>query len=143
MTLLYNRSRSTQDHNLYKLYIGLKCQVPFAVCQVSRSSDLWFWRRRFFKRVFTIYGHGGHLGNVSRTNYRIRPNYRTVRSGFSKLLTTLICGKICIYLLRIHYKKDQKRTYLMMTMPFFLNFFTKAYVVGTHLNCIDLSVQFK
>ena len=40
--------------------------------------------------------------------YRIRPNYRTVRLGFSKLLGTLICGKICIYLLRIHYKKDQK-----------------------------------
>ena len=26
----------------------------------------------------------------------------------------------------------------MMTMQFFLTFFTKAYVVGTHLNCIDL-----
>ena len=51
-------------------------------------------------------------------SYRIRPNYRTVRSGFSKLLRTLICGKICIYLLRIHYKKDQKRTYLMMTAIF-------------------------
>ena len=60
-----------------------------------------------------------------------------MRSGFSKLLETLICGKICINQLRIHYKKDQKRTYLMMTMPFFLIFFIKAYVVGTHLNCID------
>ena len=26
---------------------------------------------------------------------------------------------------------------------FFLYFFTKAYVVGTHLNCIDKSMQFK
>ena len=42
-------------------------------------------------------------------NFRIQPNYRTVRLGFSKLLGTLICGKICIYLLRIHYKKDQKK----------------------------------
>ena len=75
--------------------------------------------------------------------YRIRPNYRTVRLGFSNLQDTLIRGQICIYLLRIHYKKDQKRTYLMMTMRFFLTFFTKAYVVGTHLNCIDLSMQFK
>ena len=32
-----------------------------------------------------------------------------MRLGFSKLLGTLICGKICIYLLRIHYKKDQKK----------------------------------
>ena len=75
--------------------------------------------------------------------YRIGPNYHTVRLGFSNLQDTLICGQICIYLLRIHYKKDQKRTYLMMTMRFFLTFFTKAYVVGTHLNCIDLSMQFK
>ena len=52
-------------------------------------------------------------------HYRIRPNYRTVRLGFSKLLGTLICGKMCIYLLRIHYKKDQKKTYLMMIMRFF------------------------
>ena len=43
------------------------------------------------------------------TAKHIRPNYRTVRLGFSKLLGTLICGKICIYLLRIHYKKDQKK----------------------------------
>ena len=42
-------------------------------------------------------------------NDRIRPNYHTVHLAFSKLLGTLICGKICIYLLRIHYKKDQKK----------------------------------
>ena len=74
--------------------------------------------------------------------YRIPPNYRTVCLGFSNLQDTLICGQTCICLLRIHYKKDQKRTYLMI-MRFFLTFFTKAYVVGTHLNCIDLSMQFK
>ena len=77
------------------------------------------------------------------TQYRIRPNYHIVRLGISNLQDTRICGQICIYLLRIHYKKDQKRTYLMMIMRFFLTFFTKAYVVGTHLNCIDLSMQFK
>ena len=27
-------------------------------------------------------------------NYHIRPNYRTVRLGFSELLGTLSCGKI-------------------------------------------------
>ena len=56
-------------------------------------------------------------------NYRIRPNYRIVRLGFSKLLGTLICGKMCIYLLRIHYKKDQKKTYLIMIMRFFFSDF--------------------
>ena len=32
--------------------------------QVSWKSACRFWRRRFFK-VFTIYGHGGHLGHVT------------------------------------------------------------------------------
>ena len=39
--------------------------------------------------------------------YRIRPNYRTVHLGFSKLLGTLSCGRIWIYLLMVHYKKSE------------------------------------
>ena len=57
------------------------------------------------------------------STYHIRPNYRTVHLGISKLLGTLICGKICIYLPRIRYKKDQKRVYLMMIMRVFFCFF--------------------
>ena len=77
--------------------------------------------------------------------YRIRPNYRTVRLGFSKLLGTLICGKICIYLLRKHNKKDQKKYFFFDDESgiFFLIFFIQAYVVSTQLNCIDKSMQFK
>ena len=75
--------------------------------------------------------------------YRILPNYRTVRLGFSEFLGTLICGNTCIYLLRIHYKKIRKKTYMMMMIMRFFIFFIKAYVVGTHLNCIDKSMQFK
>ena len=75
--------------------------------------------------------------------YRIRPNYRTVRFGFSKLLGTLICGKICIYLLRIHYEKDQKKDLFDDDYVIVFDYFIKAYVVGTHLNCIDKSMQFK
>ena len=41
-------------------------RIHTATYQVSRSSVNWFWRRRFFK-VFTIYGHGGHPGHVTRT----------------------------------------------------------------------------
>ena len=47
--------------------------------------------------------HPKHGPNYSDSYYRIRPNYRTVRLGFSKLQGTLGCGKIRIYLLRIHY----------------------------------------
>ena len=31
----------------------------------------------------------------------------------------------------------------LQAVYFFVYFFIKAYVVGTHLNCIDLSMQFK
>ena len=58
--------------------------------------------------------------------YRIRPNYSTVRLGFSKLLGTLSGGKICIYLLRVHYKKDQKKTFDYNYAVFFLIFFIKT-----------------
>ena len=102
----------------YQIYLHVSIETPNCWCTVC------------YKAVF---------GQI--IIYRIRPNYRTVRLGFSNLQDTLICGQICIYLLRIHYKKDQKRTYLMMTMRFFLTFFTKAYVVGTHLNCINLLMQ--
>ena len=44
-------------------------------------------------------------------------------------------------------KKDRKMTswddYLMILETFFLIFFIKAYIVGIHLNCLDLSRQFK
>ena len=63
LTLLWNRSRSTQGHHLNKLG---STRAPNVAYQVSRSSAFWFWRRRFFK-VFTIYGHGGHLGHVTWT----------------------------------------------------------------------------
>ena len=53
-------------------------------------------------------------------------------------------------ILKVHLKKDQRMTYLMMLMQCFCVvvfssdfFFIKAFVVGTHLNCIDNIMQFK
>ena len=67
-----------------------------------------------------------------------------MRLGFSNLLGTLICGKICIYLLRIHNKKDQKK-YLFdddYAIFFLLIFFIKAYVVGTRqVDAIQISTH--
>ena len=65
LTLLYKRSRSSQGHDLYKL---CRAPLPDASCQVSKSLEFWFWRRRFLK-VFAIYSHSGHLGNVTLTFY--------------------------------------------------------------------------
>ena len=57
-----------------------------------------------------------------RASYRIRPNYRTypVSAQSSKSI-----------ILRLQ------------PVYFFVYFFIMAYVVSTHLNCIDLSMQFK
>ena len=52
--------RSTQRHILNNLG---STGIHNATYQCSRSSVYWFWRR-FFK-VFTIYGHCGHLGHVA------------------------------------------------------------------------------
>ena len=53
-------SWSTQGDNLNNF--GSTC-IDNATYKVSRSSVYWFSRRRFIK-VFTIYGHGGHVGHV-------------------------------------------------------------------------------
>ena len=61
-------------------------------------------------------------------------------------ITEKTCVKICIYLLRVHFKKKRSVKDLfddVYAIFFFLIFFIKAYVVGTHLNCIDKSMQFK
>ena len=83
------------------------------------------------------------MKNRRKYNYHIWSNYRTVRLRFSKLLGTLSFGKICIYLLRVHCKKDQERTWKWLGNYFFLIFFIKAYVLGTLLNCINKLMQFK
>ena len=76
--------------------------------------------------------------------YRIRPNYRTMRLGFSKLLGKLVVKYVPTYTKGTLKKKDQRRTYQMndayaiFKRFFFLFFFIKTYVVGTHLNCFDL-----
>ena len=84
------------------------------------------------------------MEQLDAVNYRIRPNYSTVRLGFSKLLGTLRCDKICIY---TYYgytiKRSEKAVFDDDYAIFFLIFFIKAHVVGTHLNCIDKSMQFK
>ena len=61
-------------------------QVPNATYKVSRPSVNWFWRRRFIK-VFTIYGHGGHVGHVSRSVrkffHSLNPSRLYMKFGFN------------------------------------------------------------
>ena len=54
--------------------------------------------------------------------FRIQPNYRTY------------CYKCTV---------KQLPSLQITATVLFVYFFMKAYVVGTHLNCIDLSMQFK
>ena len=76
------------------------------------------------------------------SNYRIRPNYRTMRLGFSKLLEKLL-KYVPTYIKGTLKKRSAKDLSNYTYSILFLIFFTKAYVVGTHLNCIDKSMQFK
>ena len=45
-----------------------------------------------------------------------------------------------MYLLRVHYKKKKRSEKDLFDIDYaiFLIFFINAYVVGTHLNCIDV-----
>ena len=60
-------------------------------------------------------------------------------------ITVKTCGIICIYmyLLRVHFGKIRKDLFDVYAIFCFNIFLIKAYVVGTHLNCIDKSMQFK
>ena len=66
--------------------------------------------------------------------------------GFSQLLGKLVVKYVSTYT-KGRLKKDQRRTYLMIRLQFlcvfYSDFLDKAYVVGTHLNRILKSMQFK
>ena len=54
------------------------------------------------------------------------------------------CSNYRIDLITAHKRTVKKFRSLQITASvLFLYFFIKAYIVGTHLNCIDLSMQFK
>ena len=78
----------------------------------------------FYETSLNIQNCSAHITSVKIFNclYRIRSNYRTYP-----------------------YKHTVKkfRSLQITASVIFLYFFLKAYVVGTHLNCIDLSMQFK
>ena len=51
-------------------------------------------------------------------------------------------GKIYIYLLRVHHKKDQKRTYLIMLMRFFSDFLYKEVKKKKYTGCNMKTTEF-
>ena len=52
--------------SMYDHYFSNFGPVPDDLCKDSVTRHPQFWRRRFLK-VFTIYGHGGHLGQWTAT----------------------------------------------------------------------------
>ena len=89
--------------SIYDLYFSNfgRPPVPDDLCKDSAPRHPLFWRRRFLK-VFTIYGHGGHLGqwtatilanfrspNLRRLHIKFEQNWlRGFRGGRLKMLTT-------------------------------------------------------
>ena len=75
-----------------------------------------------------------------------------MRSGFSELLGKLVVKYVSTYTkgtLKKRSAKDLSNDSFAMFLCFFFclfvfyfDFLYKAYVVGTHLNCIDKSMQF-
>ena len=69
-------------YNIYFSNFG-RPPVPNDLCKDSAPRHPRFWRRRFLK-VFTIYGHGGHLGQLTATILAIfhSPNLRRLHMKF-------------------------------------------------------------
>ena len=59
--------------------------VPEDLCKDNAPGLIWFWRRRFLK-VYTIYGHGSHLGQWTPTILAIfhSPNLRRLHIKFEQ-----------------------------------------------------------
>ena len=108
----YNSNKCEHDHKSKALFrMVIPAVLTFSIpSRLNQNSKIGF-RLLFYYLFFLL---------LRIQNYHIRPNYRTVRLGFSKLMGTLSCGKICIYLLRVHLKKIRKGRILMMIMRFFV-----------------------
>ena len=78
-------SRSTQGNNLNNLGSTF---IDNATYKVSRSWVYWFWRRRFIK-VFTIYEHGGHVGHVTHLYLKVSYEFWFQIAQLFLLKTTL------------------------------------------------------
>ena len=74
----------TSMYNNYFIKFG-RPPIPDDLCNDSAQRHPWFWRRRVLK-VFTIYGHGGHLGQWTLTILAIfhYPNLRRLHMKFEQ-----------------------------------------------------------
>ena len=98
------------------------------------------------KYASTQWNHPGEIILVSTHNiYRTQPNYHTVRLNFFKI-TEQTYSKI--HRIRAHFKEKSAEDFMRSVFNdayaiLFSDFLYKAYVVGTRLNCLFLSRQFK
>ena len=95
--------------------------------------------------IMTVHCIYSSLDHSFLLEYGIHPNYHTMRLGFSQLLGKLMVKYVSTYTKgTLKNKRSAKDlSNYAYAMFFILIFFIKAYVVGTHLNCINKSMQFK
>ena len=134
-------------------------------CQTRRGSNLWpvtSWSPKPVElcwslcHTYVLKCENKHQQNESchpcleikqseKWNYCIRPNYRTMRLGFSKLLGKLVVKYVSTYTMGTLIQRSAKDlsnyAYVMFLCFLFLIFFIKAYVVGNHLHCINMYPQ--
>ena len=130
------------QRKIWKDWVATQADLSLRCTHTSEGSFFLKWLYTF---VFFLLFHR----SCACVIYRIQPNYRTVRLGFSKMLGKRVVKHVptCTKGTLQNKKKNVKDLSIMLMrcfcMSFFFIFFIKAYVVGTHLNCIDKSMQFK
>ena len=78
------------------------------------------------------------------SKYYIRPYYCTMCLGFFKITGKLVVQYVSTYTKGTLKQGSVNDAYVMLLcFLFFLIFFIKAHIVGTHLNCIDKLMHFK
>ena len=92
LTSLY-KGQTSMYNNYFSNFGGPL--VPDDLCKDTAPRHPRFWRRRFLK-VFTIYGHGGHLGQRTATILAIfhSPNLRRLHLKFEQNWLSGFRGKV-------------------------------------------------
>ena len=108
--------------SIYDLYFSNfgRPPVPDDLCKDSAPRHPRFWRRRFLN-VFTIYGHGGHLGQWTATILAIfrSPNLRRLHMKFEQNWLRGFRGEVLKMLTdgRTHGRTDDRRKKITIAHP--------------------------
>ena len=156
MTILlkcqWNMIQKLETHNQHT---GCKCKKLLMkksriTCSLYYKLDRWTktpradnpWMKKTFNHIYSYFIALDKRGYQNK--YRIRPNYQTVCLDFQNYQKIFLLNCLLIQVLSRKRSREFRvgciQWYLCNILLFF---FKKTYVVGTHLNCLNLLRQFK